>query len=115
MRDVVYSIFSGNKNSIPVRTINTDFPGITKISENENIGLFESTIKYLEINYYSPIEKILQNNSNKIDYILKYENITNASKLKSFFDTQFPNNLKPIEYYQFKIKKLQTNTYRKNI
>jgi hypothetical protein len=25
--------------------------------------------------------------------------------LNLFFDTQFPNNLKPIEYYQFKIKK----------
>lgn len=46
-----------------------------------------------------------------MDYIHKYEDITNATKLKYVFDTQFPNNLKPIEYYHKKLIKECSNQY----
>jgi hypothetical protein len=96
LRDTVYSTYSGNPKSIPVRI----FPAVAEISKKLNISKFEASIKIIE-NYYTDIE----NNILKVDKVVYYHDIIDASKLKRLFDELFPKNKKPIEYYKNKIKK----------
>ena len=85
LRDTVYSTYSCNRKSIPF----IKFPAIAEISKKLNISNFEASIKIIE-SYYTGIE----NNILKVDKIVYYHDIIDASKLKILFDELFPNNKK---------------------
>lgn len=104
LRDSLNSIYNPNDKSIPRRK----FPIVEKRSNELNITMFEAGLSLL-YDYYVDINKLIiarEDVNNKVVKTVIYDDICkNPAYLKKIFDELFPENIKPIGYYQNKILK----------
>jgi hypothetical protein len=104
LRDSLNSIYNPNDKSIPRRV----FPIVEKRSNELNITMFEAGLSLL-YDYYVDINRLIiarEDVNNILVKTVMYDDICkNPNYLKAIFDELFPENIKPIDYYQKKILK----------
>lgn len=104
LRDSLNSIYNPNDKSIPRRK----FPIVEKRSNELNITMFEAGLSLL-YDYYVDINRLIiarEDVNNILVKTVMYDDICkNPKYLKDIFDKLFPENIKPIDYYQKKILK----------